>query len=368
MALLHICRPFFLFIFLAFVILSGCSDDHKKAPEVETDLLSQRAAFFIHPVTGARKQGDTIRLETELSDSSQVFDSIVVRMDDEKIETWKEGVKTVLWPSAGKKMGAHIFKVEGYRGSESASTASLTFFIRSDEVPAEYRYEIVKTLPHNPGSFTQGLEWNGDHLYEGTGLNGKSAVMKINPETGEAETTKNLGTEFFGEGITIVNNKLYQITWQNRRGFIYSLPDLKPEKEFSYPTDGWGLTHFSGKLAMTSGSNTVYFLDPEKFQSLGKTEVWDNKNPVEELNELEFVNGRIFANKYQTDTLVEFDPETGKVLGYANLKNLLPDADRIGNEDVLNGIAYHPKEKLFYVTGKNWPKMFAIRLIRKSGI
>ena len=356
---------------LFFIVLEAC--ESKKSPSTETDnsdLLSQRAAFSILPVMGARPLGDSIMFDVEKVDSASAFDSVIARVDGNRIGEMADQRHTFHWASKGSVTGSHIFRISGYKKGTEESSSSQTFYISSSTQPGSYRYEIIKTLPHNPESFVQGLEWLDGKLYEGTGLNGKSSVMNVNPQTGESIVRQNLDQTYFGEGITIMDNRLYQLTWQNRKGFVYSLPDLKLQKEFGYTTDGWGLTHFDGKLAMTDGTNQVYFLDPETFQRTGKLEVWDNRNPVGELNELEYVNGSVFANKYQTDTIVEIDPKTGAVKAYLDLSNILKDNDRLGNEDVLNGIAYNPKEKLFYVTGKNWPKMFAIRLIpaAKSGI
>lgn len=360
------------FLVLAQVVfllqLISCEDKKNKGTVEQTDLLSQRSVFSIQAVVGARKQGEKIRFDVEKTDTTQAFDSVVVRLENETLGRMTERIQTFYWSSEKAGMGEHVFTITGFRKGAEAGSASQSVFICAPQPPVEYRYEIVKTLPHSTGSFTQGLEWNGEKLYEGTGLNGKSFVAEVDVQTGKPLVQHSLSQEFFGEGITIEANKLYQLTWQNRKGFVYSLPDLKPLKEFGYPTDGWGLTHLSDRLAMTDGSHKVYFLDKETFTSKGKIEVWDHKNPVDALNELEFVNGKVYANKYQTDTLVEFDPVSGMVTGYVDLTGILKDSDRQGEEDVLNGIAYHSADKLFYVTGKNWPKMYAIRLVQKKAI
>ena len=360
-------------LLISLLVFFTVACDSGKSPSGEsdnTDLLSQRAAFSILPVMGARPLGDSIEFDVEKVDTAIVFDSVIARVDGKRIGEMPDTKHLFIWESNKSAPGTHIFRITGYKKGQEESSSSQTFYICSPKKPEAYRFEIVKTLPHNPESFVQGLEWLNGKLYEGTGLNGKSSVMNVDPQTGQSLVQQKLDQTYFGEGITILDNKLYQLTWQNRKGFVYSLPDLKLLKEFGYTTDGWGLTHFDGKLAMTDGSNQVYFLDPVTFQRTGRLEVWDNHNAVGELNELEYVNGSIFANKYQTDTIVEIDPKSGIVKAYIDLTGLLKDSDRLGNEDVLNGIAYHPQEKLYHVTGKNWPKMFAIRLIpvAKSGI
>lgn len=341
-------------------VLNACKTETSEQQVVE-DPLSQRAAFYIQPQRDLKKLGDTLHFQWEISDTSRRFDSVVVAILGKR-----QGLAPGLsfdWQS--KEVGTMEFQLTGFEKG-NAFTSSISFRIASDLVPQSYQYSIVETLPHNASSFTQGLEWANGILYEGTGLNGKSSVMEIDPETGQARQEVKLNSEFFGEGITVLDNQLYQITWKNRKGFIYSLPKLEKTKEFSYPTDGWGLTHWQNKLLMTDGGNVLYTLEPVNFSSIRKQEVWDHKNPIAELNELETVGDRIWANKYQTDTLVQIDPETGRVTGYADLSGLLKNENRNGDEDVLNGIAWHPEKKLFYVTGKNWSKMFAIRLTPKG--
>ncbi len=356
-----------IFIHLVFLsFLFSCGNADEKTGVEEADLLSQRAAFEIAPVPLPITSGDSILFSASVADSSLKFDSVVVKIDDQRILSWKEKPGSFSWPSAGMGMGKHVFRLAGfYKGNENGS-GSMIFSIASNIIPEELGFEIVKTMPHNSASFTQGLEWQADKLFEGTGLNGKSAVMQINPSNGEALKKVALDQEFFGEGITILNNKLYQLTWQSHKGFVYSLPELKLESEFGYPTEGWGICNLKGNLVMSDGSEKLYFLNSKDFHLDKSLEVWDRKYPVSELNELEAVDGVVYANKYQTDTIVKIDPVNGKVLAYINLAGILKKEDRLGNEDVLNGIAWNPTDKLFYLTGKNWPKMFAVRLVRKK--
>lgn len=340
--------------------MMACKSESDSQQTVE-DPLSQRAAFYIQPQKELKAIGDTLHFQWEVSDSSRRFDSVIVSIGAQRLGP----VSGTSFDWIGDRVGTLEFQLSGFEKG-TAYTSSILFRLASDEAPQSYTYTLVETLPHNSGSFTQGLEFANGTLYEGTGLNGKSSVMEIDPATGKALQEIKLSSEFFGEGITTLNGKLYQITWKNRKGFIYDLPKLQKTKEFSYPTDGWGLTHWKENLLMTDGGNVLFTLEPNGFSTLRKQEVWDHKNPIPELNELETVNNRVWANRYQTDTLVELDPETGKVTGYADLSGLLKDSDRNGEEDVLNGIAWNPERKLFYVTGKNWGKMFVIRLIPKG--
>lgn len=367
--LFHVFR-FLIPTFFIFIIACSCETGSQKTTEGPVDLLQARATFAIEPILKVYSLGDTIPFTFRQIDSTQ-FDSIFIKVDGsviEKIFKPDHLTKNLKWVSTTATTGSHVFSVIGFSGQNDPQQASHSFFLKSNLAPEIYGYRIIKTLPHNPESFTQGLEWNGNQLFEGTGLNGKSAIMQVDPSTGKEMIRKDLPQEFFGEGITIVGDKLVQITWQNKRGFVYQLPALEKIKEFGYSTDGWGLTHWNKQLVMSDGTNRLFFLNPDQFNQTGLLEVWDNKKPIEEINELEEIDGFIFANKYRTDTLLKIDPKSGKILAYIDLTGILPESDRTGDEDVLNGIAWRADEKLIYVTGKNWPKMYAIKLVKKQAI
>lgn len=355
--------------FLGFLLIVACSCESgtKNIKEKPVDLLQVRAAFAIEPVMTVHSIGDSVQFNLRQLDSAR-FDSLIFKVDGDVFEKLLSNPSrnlSVKWYSVESKTGSHVFSVSAFSGQNEPKQASHSFFLKSDVVPELYGYQIFKTLPHDPESFTQGLEWSDGLLYEGTGLHGKSAIMQVDPETGKSLIRKNLDQEFFGEGITILGDKLYQITWQNKRGFVYQLPQIEKIKEFGYASDGWGLTNLNNQLIMSDGTNRLFFINPDQFNQNKVLEVWDNKRPVDAINELEEIDGFIYGNKYQTDTLVKIDPKSGKILAYIDLTGLLPDADRNGEEDVLNGIAWKADEKLIYVTGKNWPKMYGIRLVKK---
>jgi glutamine cyclotransferase len=356
------------FILIPLTSLFFACKDKKETADQPGDLLSQRAAFEIQALPGNLQPKDTLNFSAIQSDTSLKFDSLILFLDGKK--------RTALSPEnirfstgAGDLgMGLHQFRLAGFLAGKENGSGSVDFIIHADAEPESWTYEIVKTLPHNQASFTQGLEWNDGRLYEGTGLNGKSHVMEISPASGESILKTSLSEEHFGEGITILNRKLYQLTWQSHRAFVYSLPDLKQVNTLGYPTEGWGLSHLGNELLLSDGSEKIYFLRPEDFSLIRSIQVWDTKNAVKELNELEVADGILYANKYQTDTIVKIDPANGKVLGYINMEGLLKKEDRTGGEDVLNGIAWNSSEKLWYLTGKNWPKMFAVKWIKKKSV
>jgi len=247
----------------------------------------------------------------------------------------------------------------------SSATNALTLTSTIVE-PALYRYEVVAVYPHDPTAFTQGLLFDEGSLYEGTGLYGASTLRRVELATGKVEQQIELTDQFFGEGITIVGDRLYQLTWREGRGFIYNKASFALEAEFSYPTEGWGLTYDGQALLMSDGSAQLLRLDPTTLALLSTINVQDAQGPVVRLNELEYINGVIYANIWQTDRIAQIDPATGHVIGWIDLTGLLPDADRTSSTDVLNGIAYLPTEDRLFVTGKKWPKLFEIRLIAQN--
>ena len=220
-------------------------------------------------------------------------------------------------------------------------------------------YSVVRTYPHDPSAFTQGLEFVDGFLYEGTGLNGRSSIRKVKLETGEVVQKRDLPPQYFGEGITIWKGELVQLTWRSQIGFTYDVSTFAPKRTFAYSGEGWGLTHDDRSLIMSDGSAAIRFLDPGSFAERRRIVVADAGVPVTRLNELESVRGEIYANVWQTDTIVRIAPDTGKVLGWIDVRGLLGTAER-SSTDVLNGIAYDAVHDRLFVTGKLWPKIFEI--------
>jgi len=227
-----------------------------------------------------------------------------------------------------------------------------------------YSYQVVGSYPHDPKAFTQGLQFVDGVLYEGTGQHGQSSIRKVRLETGEVLQQRAVPVEHFGEGITVWKNDLIELTWQTHVAFVYDLATFAPKKQFSYPGEGWGLTHDGTNLIMSDGTNELRVLDPVTFVEKRRIRVNVDGVPLRNLNELEYVKNEIFANVWQTDTIARIAPDTGKVTGYIDLRGLLSPAER-AHTDVLNGIAYDAARDRLFVTGKWWPKLFEIRLVRK---
>ncbi len=229
-----------------------------------------------------------------------------------------------------------------------------------------YGYRVVRSYPHDPGAFTQGLIVRNGFFYEGTGMNGQSGIRKVKIDTGEVLQAQPLAATYFGEGITDWKNTLLEITWQSEVGFVYDLETFERKKTFSYTGEGWGLTHDDTRIIMSDGSADLRFLDPDTLKETGRITVHDATGPVRSLNELEYVKGEVFANVWQSDRIVRISPKDGHVTGWIDLTGLLTRAER-ARTDVLNGIAYDAASDRLFVTGKWWPKVFEITLVPPAG-
>lgn len=235
---------------------------------------------------------------------------------------------------------------------------------RSTGPVRSFGYQVVRSYPHDRGAFTQGLIFRNGFFYEGTGLNGRSGIRKVKPESGEVVQLKPLPPEYFGEGITDWKGQIIQLTWQSELGFVYDLNTFEPTKRWTYTGEGWGLTHDEARLIMSDGSAQLRFIDPATLKETGRVTVRDASGPVERLNELEYVKGEIFANVWQTERIARISPKDGRVTGWVELSGLLTPAERAGT-DVMNGIAYDAAGDRLFVTGKLWPRVFEIRLVKR---
>lgn len=242
--------------------------------------------------------------------------------------------------------------------------ASIGFFPsqRGGSPPPTYGYQVVRSYPHDHAAFTQGLIFRDGVFYEGTGLNGKSGIRKVQVETGEVLKIQPLSSQYFGEGITEWKGQILQLTWRSEIGFVYDLGTFEQKRTFAYTGEGWGLTQDGTRIIMSDGSADLRFLDPATLKETGRITVRDQNGPVKELNELEYVKGEIYANVWQTERIARISPKDGRVLGWIDLHGLLPASER-GGTDVLNGIAYDAKGDRLFVTGKQWPRLFEIKLV-----
>jgi glutamine cyclotransferase len=250
-------------------------------------------------------------------------------------------------------LAGEIFAIQT---AKKTSTASLP----------QYTYKIVKVYPHDPEAYTQGLVYKDGFLYEGTGLNGRSSLRRVRLDSGEILQKVELPPELFGEGIALLGGKIFQLTWKAGTGFIYDARDFRLLRKYSYSGEGWGLTTDGRLLYMSDGTPEIRVLNPETLKEVRRIKVHDGDSPVQKLNELEFINGEIFANIWQTDRIARISPRTGKVVGWIDLGGILSPMYRRTADAVLNGIAYDQQGKRLFVTGKLWPSLFEIKLAPKQ--
>ncbi len=346
--------------YLSFFALSllfvACKDD-KKVEKLEFSTLKQ---------TYALSEDVVLQLKSE----SNEIDSVQYFMNDLKIGSVKNN-EQFTYNLSQAKHGAQDIKAITY-SKGSANEGSIKINILSNVQPAFYSYTIVNTYPHDIKAYTQGLEFYGDLLIEstgngegiGTGTKGKSSIRKVNPKTGEVIKINELDDAIFGEGATVLNNKIYQLTYLNNEAYVYNLETLQKEQTIPYfkKMQGWGLTNDGTNLYMTDGSDRVYIVNPTDFSLIDYFVIATNQGTVPRVNELEWVNGEIYANFYGQDAIGIFNPKNGSVNAVVDLSDLKNKVTKHPDLDVLNGIAYNKKTDTFFVTGKNWDKMFEIRI------
>ena len=350
----------FLFIILLGITLSNCGSKKNGENSIFTFDDSKFATKY--------QPQEAIKLGV-LNPNSKVVDSVVYFVNDTKIES-KKGLEKINFELKNQRLGYQNLKAIVYFEGEN-SVATTRIELVSNVQPKSLKYIIINTYPHDIEAYTQGLEFYRDTLYEGTGngagpsgKKGISSLRKTDYKTGKVYKKVELAEQFFGEGITILNNKVYQLTYQNNEGYVYNADTFKKEKTFQYPKqmEGWGLTSDGKVLYMTDSSETIHILDPETFKELDHINVYSLDNKIKAVNELEWIDGKIYGNVYLKDAIAIINPKTGAVEGIINLAALEKKITKLPDTNVLNGIAYNPKTKTIFVTGKNWDKMFEIKI------
>ena len=339
------------------VILLGlfavaCQD---KAKEHE-NLFAFNTAAFKETYT----PDESVTLEIQ-NTQNKTIDSIIYYVNDAKVAS-KKGAEKVSLALLDKKLGYQNLKALVYFEGENVETTARIEVI-SNVVPKLLNYTIVNTFAHDTLAFTEGLEFYRDTLIESTGQKGISHFRKYDYKTGKVFKQVNLENEYFGEGITVINNKIYQLTWQSNVGFIYDANTLKKLKTFPYDKkiEGWGMTHDDKHIYQSDGTEKIWKMDPETQKMVDYINVYTNSNKIKSINELEWIDGKIYGNIWQKDAIAVINPTTGAVEGVLDLSGL---RGKVTNKDaeVLNGIAFNPKTKTIFVTGKNWDKLFEIRV------
>jgi len=343
-----------------FVSTFSCSNQpsrsRKPAVQIKIESVNRKITF-----------GDDINIgisvklkDGELKDTKIFVDTVLVNSSSENEFTY--GLKKY------ESLGKHTLKVIATKTDGVEGIYFKVFEVLSNIVPEKYGYELIQVLPHNESFFTEGLEIHNGFLYESTGQNGESAIYKTNLKTGKIIQTVKLPDLYFGEGITIFNNRIYQLTYKTKVGFVYNLENIALTDSFHFESaEGWGMTHDEKNIIMGDGTNSLTYLDPQTYKSVKKLQVYDDKGPVINLNELEYSEGFIYANLWTTNMIVKIDPNTGKVVSKIDVDGILSMYSNPGKQvDVLNGIAIDPVTKKMYITGKLYPKLFEIKPVKKG--
>jgi glutamine cyclotransferase len=362
---------FSLFILLSVTWIISCSGKPgKSAGEIkETNIKTEEgsAANLITlklPEENTEfRLGETVRVVMEQDRRGYPPDSILVFFDGKpvtslKTGSWEYTIPASFTASAGRKS----LKVSAYKSGKAKTTITRFMIVLSDVIPKRNGYRVINSYPHDREAFTQGLFYDNGVLYEGTGQETGSSLREVELVTGKVLRQLNLEPPLFGEGITLYNDRIYQVTWRSKVGFVYDKSTFSQINKIYYQTEGWGLTTIKDQIIMSDGSNVLYFIEPEMFTVVSRLEVYDNEKKADQLNELEYINGEIWANMWMTDLIARIDPVSGKVIAYIDLKGLLKDPDTDTSRDVLNGIAWDKAGSRIFVTGKNWPKLFEIKL------
>lgn len=307
---------------------------------------------------------DKISLDFSISDG-QKTDSLLVFVDGKLVKTFLKAPYKCDYVFSSGRVGNRQIKAIAFHGKNRRGLAVTSITLKPDKAPKRRMYNVVKTYKHDTSASTQGLVFHKGFLYEGTGLRGESCIKKFDLKNNRLVSELDIDKKLFGEGIAIINNKIIQLTWTSQRGFVYNIDTFSLESEFHYSTQGWGITTIGDKLVMSDGSNKLYFIDPNSFDVLSEVEVFDNNGAVDQLNELEYINGMIYANVWMTNRIVMIDPSTGIIKEDVDLTGILSSSELASLTDgdyVLNGIAYDEDTKRLFVTGKCWPKLFHITL------
>lgn len=343
---------FFTFILLSFTLLS-CADKNNDAPLFSFDESKLKEQYLPEEV---------LELSIQNNNNKKV-DSITYRINDTIIAV-KKGLEKLTFELKNQKFGYQNLKAEIYYEGEKTETSS-KIEVTSPIQPSLLQYKIINTYPHDPTSFTEGLEFFRDTLYESTGLNGKSYLRKYDYKSGKIYKQIDLEQQYFGEGITIMKDKIYQLTWKEKTGFIYNANTFKLEKTFTYDKDieGWGMTNDGTHLYQTDGTEKIWKKNPATQKMIDYVNVYSGSSKIPSINELEWINGKIFCNVWQKDAIAIVNPTSGAVESILDLSGLRTKIES-PNAEVLNGIAYNPKTKTIFVTGKNWDKTFEIQVFK----
>jgi glutamine cyclotransferase len=335
------------------------------------------ANITISPEAGTSfKSGDDVKVGLNLSGAK--IDSVVYLLDSARITSRKDSSALTIKTDT-MRLGNKLITAKVYADGQ-AQEISTNIVLLAAKAPEELTYKVVKVFPHDTSCYTEGLVYQDGYLYESGGGQskspagqetdlsiGQSSLRKVDLNTGKVVQKVMVDPTIFGEGISIVGNKIIQLTWKSKIGYVYDKNSFKLLNTFSnnIGAEGWGMCFDGNKLYMDDSTNRIWFINKDKWQATGYIDVYDDKKPIDSINELEYINGKIYSNIYQTDNIIVIDPKTGAVLQRIDLANLYPHDQRAPNADVLNGIAYDPVGKRIFITGKKWPHLYQVEFVKK---
>jgi len=343
---------------------NGGSQRTSKGNTSKPTARTQNLLIFNQPESNSTLTiGDVMKIEVDLTQNDIQVDSIRLQVDGKVLGMRINPPYRFEWNTTGWMPGKRSIQAELFISGTMTGRRSISVVLLSDMVPPTKKCNVLNVFPHDPQAYTQGLIIDQGFLYESTGVRGKSSLRKLDLESGTLLASLNLPPDLFGEGICVFNDKIIQLTWTSGYGFIYDKYSFKFLRKIQYGTQGWGVTFNGEHLIMSDGSHQLIFLDTLYFREIYRIEVYDHEGSVQNLNELEYIQGKIYANIYTTDLIAIIDPGTGKVLSYIDCAGLLNETDRGPETDVLNGIAYDPSSDQLFITGKYWPKLFEIEMM-----
>ncbi|MBN2613489.1 MAG: glutaminyl-peptide cyclotransferase [Bacteroidales bacterium] len=353
-------------LFFALFQITGCSQDKRPGREHtgKPGARKTEIAAVVSPSQGSMLVcGETIPVNLHIKDKTATIDSVILTAGAYYTGRYTEGYQAMEWITENAPVGQNILKITICYNNSQKESHSVAVTLLSDIVPKLYKYSVVNTYPHDVNAYTQGLIYDKGTLLESTGQNGKSSLRRVEIETGRVMQMVPLDEKFFGEGIALVNDKIFQVTWKSQTGFVYSKDKFEVLRTFNFPYyEGWGLTSYAGDIYMSDGSSFIYVIEPEYFTQLRQIDVLSHKGRIRQINELEYINGKILANVLGETYIIVVDPKSGKVTGEIELGKIVPKGLEGEMNRVLNGIAYNPVSKRLYVTGKLWPVLYEIEI------
>lgn len=308
------------------------------------------------------KMGDSVFFKLDVTSDATGIKQLTVFLDGDELQSNDGKALQFKWPSSNLSLGEHRAEYEVMYENGKKERRFSSFMLLARKAPAKQTFSVIDQYPHDEKAYTQGLLWHDGKLFESTGQYNESSLRRVDLLSGKVEKQVDLAGTFFGEGLTLFGNDLIQLTWTSRQGFVYDVNSFEKKRVFDYPTEGWGITHNGKHLIMSDGSEKLYFINPATFTIEHEISACNHLGPIKNLNELEFINGEIWANIYTTTTIARINPSNGVVNAIIDLRGIVESKDAHAGMDHLNGIAYNEKDDRLFVTGKNWRRVYEIEV------